>query len=360
VKVMHVEMGRHLYGGARQVAYLLNGLRDYPGEHILVCPPDSGVMRALENDQVMVCPVAMRGDLDVGFVFRLRKMILQHRPDLLHIHSRKGDLPAILAGRLAGVPVIYSRRVDNPPNLFDRLAKFPLCRRVVTISHGILDVLQRSGVPEDKLICIPSAIDTSFYGADCDRAAFERLFGLAPGAPTLGMVAQLIQRKGHAVLFDALALVLPKHPHLRVLIFGQGGLEAELKRDVEARGFSGCVHFAGFRSDLARILPCLDVLVHPAWMEGLGVSLLEAAACGVPIIASRAGGMPEIVKDGVNGFLIEPGDGKALGVHLDQLLSEPEVAKKMGQAGLALVHERFAIAGMVAGNDALYRALTSQ
>lgn len=360
MKVVHVEMGRHLYGGARQVVYLLEGLKAYSGEHVLVCTAQSGVMRALEARGVTIRPLAMQGDLDLGFLLRLRALLRQTRPDLLHVHSRKGDLLAILAARLAGVPVIYSRRVDNPPNFLDRWLKFPLCTRVVTISEGILAVLRGSGVPMSRLTCIPSAIDTALYGTVCEQDWFAQQFDLAPGAPVVGMVAQLIPRKGHAVLFDALVDILPRHPGLRVLIFGQGSLEVELREDARRRGLSGCVQFAGFRTDLIRVLPCLDVLVHPAWMEGLGVSLLEAAACGVPIIASRAGGMPEIVRHGVNGFLIEPGDGKALGKYLDQLLSEPDLAEKMGQAGHALVHERFAIAGMVAGNRALYSVLTSQ
>jgi len=360
MKVVHVEMGRHLYGGARQVAYLLQGLKAYPGEHVLVCPPQSGVMRALEAHSVTIQPLAMQGDLDFGFLFRLRALLRQTRPDLLHVHSRKGDLLAILAARLAGVPVIYSRRVDNPPNFIDRWLKFPLCTRVVTISEGILAVMRGAGVSSARLICIPSAIDTALYGTACERAWFEQQFGLATGAPVVGMVAQLIPRKGHAVLFDALAELLPKHLDLRVLVFGQGSLEADLREDARKRGLSECVQFAGFRNDLARVLPCLDVLVHPAWMEGLGVSLLEAAACGVPIIASRAGGMPEIVRHGENGFLIEPGDAKALGEYLDQLLNDPELVEQMGQAGHALVHQRFAIAGMVAGNHSLYVSLTGQ
>lgn len=355
MKVVHVEMGRHLYGGARQVAYLLNGLAGDAGEHVLVCAPGAGVAKALTNPAVAVRPMAMKGDLDFGFLFRLLRLLRAERPDLLHLHSRKGDLPAIWAARLAGVPVVYSRRVDNPPNWFDRWLKFPLCLRVVTISEGILAVLRGAGVPVDRLVCIRSAVDTARYDTACDRAWFEAEFGLAPGAPVIGMVAQLIPRKGHGVLFEALARVRAGHPDVRALIFGQGPAEADLRREAERLGLGDCVHFAGFRADLARILPCLTVLAHPAWMEGLGVSLLEAAACGVPIVASRAGGMPEIVHDGVNGYLIAPGDSAALADRLDRMLNEPEQAVKMGRAGAELVRERFAIAGMVAGNLALYR-----
>lgn len=360
MKVVHVEMGRYLYGGARQVAYLLSGLARFPGDHVLVCVPGAEVAQAVVNPAARVHPLDMAGDLDLGFAWRLRKLLKTERADLLHVHSRKGDFPAILAGRLAGVPVVFSRRVDNPPNWADRRLKFPLCARIVTISEGIRAVLVASGVPGTGITCIPSAIDAQRYRPDCDRAWFRAEFGLAAEAQVMGIVAQLIPRKGHAVLFEALASVLPKHPELRVLIFGQGPLEAELRNTVEHRGWADVVRFAGFRDDLVRVLPCLDILAHPAWMEGLGVSLLEAAACGVPIIASRAGGMPEIVEDGVNGYLIEPGDSGKLAECAARLLDDPDLKRKMGLAGRKRVLDRFAVERMVEGNYALYRQLTGE
>lgn len=355
MKIAHVEMGRYLYGGARQVAYLVNGLARFPGEHVLVCVPGAEVACAVSNPAVRVRPLEMAGDLDLRFAWRLRNLLRAERADLLHVHSRKGDFPAILAGRLAGIPVIFSRRVDNPPNWADRRLKFPLCARIVTISEGIRDVLVASGVPAAGITCIPSAIDAERYRPDCDRAWFRAEFEFGADVAVMGMVAQLIPRKGHAVLFEALGSVLPRHPELRVLIFGQGPLERELRDTVESRGWGEVVKFVGFRDDLARILPCLDILAHPAWMEGLGVSLLEAAACGVPIIASRAGGMPEIVEDGLNGFLIEPGESRKLAECSARLLDDPGLSQKMGLAGRERVLERFAVERMVEGNYALYR-----
>jgi glycosyltransferase involved in cell wall biosynthesis len=117
------------------------------------------------------------------------------------------------------------------------------------------------------------------------------------------------------------------------------------------------IRFAGFRPDLERIIPCVDLVVHPAWMEGLGVSLLEAAACGVPIVASRVGGIPEVVRDGLNGYLIEPGDSEALATNVNTLLDRPEQRRHFGQAGRALVLERFSIERMVEGNYRLYQQL---
>jgi glycosyltransferase involved in cell wall biosynthesis len=115
----------------------------------------------------------------------------------------------------------------------------------------------------------------------------------------------------------------------------------------------------GFRKDLDRILPCLDVLAHPAHMEGLGVSLLQAAACGVPLVGGRAGGIPEIIQPGLNGELITPGDTAALVRELNKLLSSAELRQRYGLAGRQWVIERFSIDAMVAGNLGAYQRATA-
>ena len=347
-------MGRHLYGGARQVAYLLDGLDRFPGEHALVCGQDAEIVGAINNAAVKIHPVPMSGDLDLGFIARLRRIIQAEQPTLLHIHSRRGDLLSALAGRLERLPMIHSRRVDNPPNLFDRRLKFPLFCRIVTISEGIREVLRQAGVPPDQVVCVPSAVDTARYRPHCEREWFLQQFKLEPGQPVLAVIAQLIPRKGHGVLFDALPLILSQHDDLQVLIFGQGPLEADLHKAVRERGLARSVRFEGFRSDLERIIPCLDLVVHPAWMEGLGVSLLEAAACGVPIVASRVGGIPEAVRHGINGYLVEPGDSRNLADAINTLLSRPEQLRTFGRAGRDLVLERFSIRRMVEGNHHIY------
>ncbi|WP_347258387.1 glycosyltransferase [Methylocaldum sp.] len=358
MKVLHVEMGRHLYGGARQVAYLLNGLSRFPGEHVLVCSEGAEIVGAIQNPAVEIRPLPFRGDSDLGFIGRLRRLIRNEKPDVLHIHSRRGDLLAALAGRLENIPMIHSRRVDNPPRWVDTRIKFPLFETIVTISEGIREVLIEAGVPAERVVCVPSAVDTERYRPECDKAWFRSEFGLAEGETAIGMIAQLIGRKGHEVLFDALPVVLARHPQTRVLLFGQGPVEAELRTSARARGLDDTVIFAGYRTDMARVIPCLDLVVHPAWMEGLGVSLLEAAASGVPIVATRAGGIPEIVKDGINGRLIEPGDSASLASAIVELLDDPTRRRELGQAGRRLVLERFSVEAMVEGNYRIYRQVT--
>jgi glycosyltransferase involved in cell wall biosynthesis len=159
------------------------------------------------------------------------------------------------------------------------------------------------------------------------------------------------------VLLQALPGLLEAFPEVQVIFFGQGPLEDKLRRQARQAGLADRVTFAGFRTDLPQILPCLDLVVHPALMEGLGISLLQAAGAGVPIVAVNAGGMPEVVRDGINGLLVPPGDSAALAAAIRRLLSDRPLMQRMGQAGRALVASEFSIDRMVEGNLRVYGEL---
>lgn len=355
MKVLHVEAGRHLYGGAQQVLYLLDGLQRLGIENVLVCPTDSELAdRAMPFGEVVTLP--MRGDVDLGLIARLRRLIRAHRPDIVHLHSRRGaDVLGGVASRLAGVPCVLSRRVDNPESRLWVGLKYRLYAHVIAISEGIRDVLLDEGLAATRVTCVRSAVDLQDWPQGCDRGAFLREFGLPDDAPVAGMIAQFIPRKGHRHLLAALPRVLERHPGLQVLLFGQGPLVAAVKAAVGDQGLDAHVHLVGFRPDLARWLGCLDMIVHPAEKEGLGVSLLQAAAAGLPIIAARAGGMPEIVEDGRNGLLVAPGDVMALAEAMKCLLDDGTLRVEMGRRGRARIDTHFAPDAMVAGNLAVYR-----
>jgi glycosyltransferase involved in cell wall biosynthesis len=354
MKVIHVESGMHLYGGALQVLFLLRGLRD-SGEHVLVCPPGSKIGEAAaEHVRVVTLPIG--GDLDFAFIRRFRRLLRAEKPDLVHLHSRRGaDILGGLAARLEGVPAVLSRRVDNPEPRWAVRLKYRLYQRVITISRGIAAVLMRQGVDPEKIRCVHSAVDTELYRPGGDPRWLRETFSLPADARVVGMAAQLIERKGHRVLLEAAPAVLAQHPRARFLLFGQGPLREALAAEIEQRGLQHAVMLAGFRTDMARILPSLDLLVHPAYMEGLGVALLQTAACGVPIVACRAGGIPEIVRDGENGRLVEPGDAPALASAVSAVLGDPALAARYGAEGRRIACADFSIEAMVAGNQAVYQ-----
>lgn len=355
-RVLHVETGRHLYGGAAQVLYLMSGLRDEGVESILVTPPESALGEATRERGIRVRPVPLAGEADLRFVPRLRRVLLEESPDLVHCHSRRGaDTLGGVAAAWAGIPAVVSRRVDNPEPRWQAVPKYRLYRHVITISERIREEVLSSGVPREEVTCVRSAVEVERWGGPCDVARFREVAGAEEGEPVAGVAAQLIERKGHRDLLAALPAVLERVPGLRVVLLGRGPLEEALRQEAHGLGLLDRVTFAGFVPDLYRVLPCLDLLVHPARMEGLGVVLLQASAAGVPIVAARAGGIPEAVREGVNGLLVPPSDPAALGRAMLQVLLDPALAARLREGGRRLAEEEFSVGAMVRGNLAVYR-----
>ena len=355
--IVHVETGRHLYGGPLQVYYLLRGLKAHGVRNVLVCPEGSAIAQAaVDVAEVRAMPI--RGDIDLGFIARLRAVLRAERPALLHLHSRRGaDVLGGIAGRLAHVTCVLTRRVDNPESRLAVRLKYGLYDRVIAISDGIRKVLLSEGVPAAKVHTARDAVDTENFRPGCRWPDWRAAFELPPDALVVGMAAQMIERKGHRYLLEAAPRVFAAVPSARFLIFGRGPLELQLRDEVMRRGLTEQIRFLGFRDDLDRLLPCLDLLVHPATLEGLGVILLQAAACQLPIVAAAAGGIPEVVRDGVNGRLVAPRDAQALGEAMIELLNDAEGRRRMGVAGRRIVEEEFSIDKMVEENLKVYREL---
>ena len=360
MKVLHVEGGRNLYGGAMQALYLMEGLADRGHYNALVCPEGSDLARAAaEFAEVHAMP--MGGDLDLRLIPRIRRRIRRFRPDLVHLHGRIGaDVMGGIACRLEGLPVVHSRRIDNPEPRWMVATKYRLHDRVIAISEGIGRVLLAEGLPPSRLRVVRSAVEVQVFERPCNRNLLATELGIPVQARPIGVVAQLIERKGHRFLIDALPPLIAEFPALCLGLFGKGPLEQDLQRRISDAGVEGHVRFAGFREDLPYLLPCLELLAHPATMEGLGVSLLQAASAGIPIVASDTGGMPEAVRHRRNGLLVPPGDTRALAEAVATLLRDRELARNMGRAGTELMRAEFSVNRMVEGNLAIYRELLQE
>lgn len=358
MRVVHLESGAHLYGGALQAILLAEGLQARGWDNLFCASRDSEVAGEARDRGLPVREISMAGEADVLFPFRFRPIIREHGADLVHLHSRRGaDTLGALAARVAGVPVVLSRRVDNPEPGWLVGPKYRLYDAVITISQAIREVLVRQGVPDSKVHCVRSALDPAPFDAPCHREAFLEEMGLERDHQVVGMASQFIPRKGHALLLAAIPVIAERRPEARFVLFGRGPLRAEIETRVRESGLDDRVIFAGFRRDLPGLLGCLDVLAHPASREGLGVTLLQASAAGVPIVASRVGGIPEAVRDGVNGILVEAGDASALAYAVADLLGNRDRARTMGHAGRALIRDEFSVDQMVEGNLAVYRTV---
>jgi glycosyltransferase involved in cell wall biosynthesis len=355
MRIVHLESGLRFYGGARQVAYLIEGLEALGIDNVLLCARGSAIAQCVLPAEIIEMPLG--GDLDVGQCLRLMRMLRGLGADLLHVHSRRGaDLYGGLAARRARVPAVLTRRVESrEPVIWSRL-KFRHYARVIAISSAIhSELTEYFGLAPSRLALVPSAVDAEVYRNGDSRARLEQAFDLTPDAFVIGCVAQLIPRKGHAALLRGIARLAAAHSNLRLICFGTGPLEAELVREIAALGLTQQVTLAGFREDLAALLPSLDLLVHAANREGLGVAVLEALAARVPVVAVAAGGVPDIIEDGVTGLLVPPDDEAALAAAIERMLGDDALRRRVIKAGTAKVEQGFSIARMARGNLEVYR-----
>lgn len=354
MKILHIETGRHLYGGALQVCYLMEGLANRGIENLLVCSINSKISKTAAA-YATVLQVPMLGDLDFIFPFRLGRIIRKERPDIVHVHSRRGaDTWSGICASFYRTPSVLTRRVDNREwSPFARL-KYKSYDKIITISEGIRQVLLSEGLDDKQVQCIHSVVNTEDYQLKADKEWFAKEFDIQSDAQVIGVIAQLITRKGHRFLLEIIPRLLELFPKLKIVFCGQGPLEAELKARVASLGLDKTVIFAGFRNDMPQILPCLDLVVHPALMEGLGVSLLQAAAAGIPIVGANAGGIPEIVHNRKNGLLVEPGNTEQMFEAIKILLEDKALTRQYGNAGKELVRQLFSVDKMVDSYIRLY------
>jgi glycosyltransferase involved in cell wall biosynthesis len=358
MKILHVETGRHLYGGPQQVIYLIEALCELGHDNMLICPPGSGIDSAARKAAIPVRNLFCAGDLDLPFAYRLAQYIGQTNPDIVHCHSRRGaDVLGGLAASFTDVPAVVSRRVDNTEIRLVAALRYRPFRKVIAISEAIADVLRDRGVENGRLTVIRSAVDVAQFAQAGDCEAFRREFGIDDAATVIAAAGQLIPRKGHIYLLQAIADLRRVHPRIRLIIFGEGYLGNQLRAQAATLGLGDVVQFAGFRDDLDSFVSCFDVFAHPALAEGLGVAALKAAAAAVPVVGFAAGGLVEAVVHGETGILVPPEDVDGLRNAIETLMDDVQLRRRLGRAGRERMQKEFSIATMARKHVDLYESI---
>ncbi len=345
-------------GGPQQVVYLINALRERGHDNTLVCPPDSGIDSAARQAGIRVQNLFCAGDLDLPFAYRLSQFLKDQKPDIVHCHSRRGaDLLGGLAASYADIPAVVSRRVDNTEMRLMATLRYKPFKKIIAISETIAEVLRDHDVDAGRIAVIRSAVDASAFESNPDRAAFREEFGVEDGVLTIAAAGQLIPRKGQRYLLQAVAGLMHGDQPFKLVIFGDGYLNNQLRAQASSLGLGGVVQFAGFRDDLDDFIGCFDLFAHPALAEGLGVAALKAQAAGVPVVGFDAGGLREAVAHAETGLLVSPEDVDALQGALVKLLDDKELRLQMGKAGAERMRKEFSIDSMADKHVELYESL---
>ena len=271
------------------------------------------------------------------------RAVRAEKPDLLHTHLVHADVYGSIASRVTGVPCVSTRHNDDryllgPFRFVDR-AFARRARRLIAISDAVRRFLERAGHDPRKLTTIRYGLD-ELPAAPSSPTPAEA--GVPDGAPLALAVGRLIEQKDHATLLRAFARVRERHPEARLAILGGGPLEAETRQLAVSLGLDGAVALPG-RTEIRDWLERADVFVHTSRWEGFGIVLLEAMLAGLPIVATAVSAVPEVVADGKTGALVPPGDVDAVARELDALLADPELRRRLGEAGRERARREFSV-----------------
>lgn len=292
---------------------------------------------------------------DFGVWGRLTRLLHDRQIDAVIGVGTGGDKMfwSRLAGWRARLPVILSAlhstglpdRVEWPNRLLE-----PITDAFIGVAEAHGKYLTRcEGCPAEKVRVIPNGVDVERFSPTPADPKLRVELGLPANAPLAGILAALRPEKNHELFLRTVAKIHADIPEARFLIIGDGPLRPQLAALAKNLEIDSAVHFLGTRSDIPDLLNLLDVLVLSSHMEANPVSILEALACGKPVVATRVGSIPESVHDGVHGYLVEPDDARQMAARVHYLLRHPETARRLGQAGREHVVANWSLARMVEG-----------
>ena len=304
---------------------------------------------------------------DIKAFFKIYVLIKRGCFHLVHTHSSKAGILGRLAAKLAGVPIIvhtphghvfygyYEPILTRLFLLVERIwAK--LTDRIVTLTEkGKQEHIQLKVAPTDKFAVIPSGVELrDFLRVQKSSPTLRQELGIVSGDRVVGSVGRFVPIKGYRYFLEAAKEILDQQSDVLFLLVGDGPLEEELKAFAEALGIAPRAVFAGYRADVAKMIALMDVFVLPSLNEGMGKVVVEAMAEGKPVVATKVGGVPELVLDNLTGILCPPKDSFAMAEAILKLLRNKELARKMGAEGRKRVYPRYDAKVMVEKIERLY------
>jgi glycosyltransferase involved in cell wall biosynthesis len=365
LRVLHVITTLDRGGAENHLADLIRHQRDCGMEVTLAFLRGQGSLgSAVHLLGVKVHPLVLRFYGDPRPLVRLRRLIKLGAFDLIHAHLPPGELYARLALLGVGarrVPMLITKHNDE--RFYDGPGQRVMCRwvarrasAVIAISDAVRRYMAGEGIDPEKLRTIHYGIDaTSFVEArDGHGMAVRRRWDVAPDELVIGFAGRFVPQKSIDTLLRGFALfVKEKTARVRLALVGQGPLEPSLRRLANELAIANKIIWAGFHDDMRGVMRAFDIFAITSVHEGFGLVLLEAMASARPVVATRAGGIPEILDDGETGLLAPPLDAQAVSAALEKM-TDPALRARFGEAGRARVIREFTLKKMWQQTDALY------
>ncbi|MFI5346394.1 MAG: glycosyltransferase [Elusimicrobiota bacterium] len=371
--LFHVDGERGFRGGERQLLYLAAALRARGRRNVVYGRAGEELLAEAARQGFETRTLPFLNEWDPVSAWRLAA---DAKREGAVIHAHTGHAAGIgAAASLSGLPFVAHRRVDFPVGFFARVLKYGRAGKTVAVSSAIAKILRDAGLPGKRIAVIPDGIPATaeecawvqtgkdrFRPAPLEqkkeyRRSLAAEFDLDTTLTWVGNLAALVPHKDHDTLIAAALIVLLKRPETLFLIAGSGPEEARLLDSVKRMGLQGKVVFLGQRADALPLLKALDVYVQSSWGEGMGSVLIEAAACGVPIAATSAGGIPEVVESSRTGLLVPPRSPEELAAAILRLADDRGLARRLAEEGLRRL-PNFGLSRMAADMEKIYDSLS--
>ena len=361
MRVLHVHRIRAISGSERHLLTLLPALAERGFDPVFLGlddPTGDGepFYAALDRAGVPTFRVPCQRDVDARLLRRLTASVRGLRPDLVHTHLVHADAYGALATLRTRTPLVSTKHNDDRfrsgPFRFVERALATQTRALVTISHALARFSEHVGLPREKLRVIHYGLDDlpDAWGED------DPSKHVPDDVRVVLAVARLDEQKGLDIAVSALAAVHAEHPDAVLVVVGDGPLRERLETQARALGVSNAVVLRGRTGDVAAWLRRADVFVHPASWEGFGLVVLEAMLAGLPIVASAVSALPELIDDEKTGLLVPPRDADAFTEALRRVLTDPVLARRMGDAARERARSEFSVARMAERTRDVYDA----
>lgn len=358
MRILHIDTERTWRGGEQQLLYLVKGLKERGHTSSVICQPGSPFEDAVKKAEIDAITVKMRSEIDILAAWKIGRFLRRGKYDILHAHTSHAHsigLLALLFGNVKAMAV--SRRVDFP--IRSRLKYNSFDVHYIAVSEAIKRVMADGGISPQKMDVVRSCIDLD----KLDNAVISDVraeFGIGKNTIIIGNIAHMADHKGQIYLIRAANIIKNKYQNIKFIIVGDGELRSRLELETHKLGLNDILIFTGFRKDVISVLASFDIFAFPSHLEGLGTSLLDAMAMRKPIVSTTAGGIPEVIENGINGILVPPKNHELFAKALIHLIEDRELRLKFGDAGRKIVEERFTVDKMVEGTLKVYQRLLNK
>ncbi len=367
MKVLHLISSNGLYGAERVI---LN-LASYNGFPVTVA-----ALKNIHNPHLEIIAEANRmgiktaifessGRFDIKTIFRVRDYLKKEQIDLIHTHNYKSDILGFFASFLTGKKWVATNHVwhgnDHKLKIYESIDAFILRFGTIifAVSDEIREILIKKNINRNKVKVIHNGIDISAFNMPCDEEKLRQSLKIYNHEKVVSIVGRLSEEKGHQVFLNAAKEVLQKEKDVKFLIVGGGSLAEILKQQVQRMGLEKQVIFTGIRQDIPQIYAISDILVNASSIEGLPMTILEAMAAKVPIIATPVGAVPQVITNGQNGMLVAVGDEVALAQSIIELLRSSHKSQLLAQEAYRDVNEKFSVVTMARKYKTFYEEIFS-